>query len=177
MECVAVGEIGGSGLNRIDIQQLSDLVATHGAALRLYARQWCAFPDDALQEALIDLLRQDPVPDHPVAWLYVVVRRRAMNLARAEQRRARHIREVAEACPLWFEDDVDGPLSAADVQHMLAKLDAMDREIVVARIWGELSFEQIAEVVDRSTTVVHRRYQRALTKLDELMRDRLDALR
>jgi RNA polymerase sigma-70 factor (ECF subfamily) len=164
-------------LNRIDTQRLSDLVATHGAALRLYARQWCPLPDDALQEALIDLLRQDPAPDHPVAWLYVAVRRRAMNLARAEQRRTRHYRQAAEGCEPWFCDDAGAPLAAADLERLLARLDALDREIVVARVWGELSFEQIADVVDRSTTVVHRRYQRALAKLGDLMRDTLDALR
>ena len=57
----------------------------HGAAKSLYARQWCRVPDDALQEALIDLARQDPVPDNPVAWLYKTVRRRAMNLAINQQ--------------------------------------------------------------------------------------------
>lgn len=177
VECVAVREIGGSGLNRSDTLQLSDLVAAHGAALRLYARQWCRWPDDAVQEALIDLLRQDPVPDHPLAWLFVAVRRRAMNLARAEQRRTRHQRAAAERCAPWFCDGADSPLTGADVERLLAQLDALDREIVVARIWGELSFEQIADVVDRSTTVVHRRYQRALARLGKLMQDILDALR
>ena len=42
--------------------------------------------EDALQEALIELLRQDPVPADPAAWLFKTVRRRAMNLARGERR-------------------------------------------------------------------------------------------
>ena len=43
--------------------------------MSLYARQWCHAPDDALQEALIELLRQSPAPDNPVAWLYKTLRR------------------------------------------------------------------------------------------------------
>ena len=57
------------------------MIDAHGATLMLYARQWCRDPDDALQEALTELLRQSPAPDSPVAWLHKTVRRRAMNLA------------------------------------------------------------------------------------------------
>lgn len=81
-------------MTRIDAQRIAELVDAHGAALGLYARQWCRAPEDALQEALTELLRQNPPPDHPVAWLYKTVRRRAMNLARAETRRAKHHRQA-----------------------------------------------------------------------------------
>ena len=43
-----------------------------------------------------------------------------------------------------------------ELEPMLAELPRLEREIVVARIWGELSFEQIAELVERSTSAVHR---------------------
>ena len=152
-------------MTQIDAQQLRQLIDAHGAALTLYARQWCR----ALQEALIDLLRQNPVPDHPVAWLHKTVRRRAMNLARAEQRRVRHHRQASEERESWFlpaEDMLDDPV---DVEPMLRQLPPLEREIVVARIWGELSFGQIANLVDRSTSSVHRRYQRALAQLERMM--------
>lgn len=54
-------------MQRIDTERLQQLIDRHGAALTLYARQWCHAPEDALQEALIDLLRQDSVPDCPAA--------------------------------------------------------------------------------------------------------------
>ncbi|MCA9125298.1 MAG: sigma-70 family RNA polymerase sigma factor [Planctomycetaceae bacterium] len=66
-------------MERIDSQSLQTLIDSHGAALKLYARQWCHTPDDALQEALIELLRQHPAPDHPAAWLFTTIRRRAMS--------------------------------------------------------------------------------------------------
>lgn len=156
-------------MTKFDSQQLRLLIDEHGAALALYARQWCRAPDDALQEALIELLRQRPVPDNPVAWLYKTVRRRAMNVARAEQRRTKHHRQASEERASWFlptEATLDEPL---DVEPLLAQLPQLEREIVVARIWGELSFEQIAHLVDRSTSAVHRRYQRALVELGAMM--------
>jgi len=158
----------------IDAQRIGELVDAHGAALALYARQWCRAPEDALQEALIDLLLQSPGPDHPVAWLYKTVRRRAMNLARAERRRAKHHRQACEQRESWFlpTDSVLG--EPVDMEALLRRLPPLEREIVVARVWGELSYAQIAELVDRSTSAVHRRYQRALAELGRIMNNQLE---
>lgn len=156
-------------MTQTDAEQLRQLLDAHGAALMLYARQWCRAPDDALQEALIELLRQNPVPDNRVAWLYKTVRRRAMNLARGEHRRAKHHRRASRQRESWFlpaDDTLDEPI---DLEPFLAELPQLEREIVVARIWGALSFGQIAELVDRSTSSVHRRYQRALTELGKMI--------
>lgn len=161
----------------IDTQQLRQLIDAHGAALSLYARQWCRTPDDALQEALIDLMRQRPVPDNPVAWLYKTIRRRAMNLARAEKRRARHQRQASAERDAWFlpaDDKVDEPL---DVEALLAQLPRLEREIVVARIWGEMSLQEVAELVGRSTSSVHRRYHRALRRLGRAIESQQTSLR
>ena len=161
-------------MTRIDAQRLRELIDTHGAALTLYARQWCRSPEDALQEALIDLLRQIPVPDNPIAWLYKTVRRRAMNLARAERRRVKHHRKACEQRESWFlpADGVsDEPV---DVEALLRRLPPLEREIVVARVWGELSFGQIADLVDGSTSAVHRRYQRALAELGRIISNQLE---
>lgn len=165
----------GSGhVTGIDARRIGELVDAHGAALALYARQWCRAPEDALQEALIDLLRQSPVPDHPVAWLYKTVRRRAMNLARAERRRAKHHRQACEQRESWFLPTDDMPGEHVDVETLLGRLPPLEREIVVARLWGELSYSQIAELVGRSTSAVHRRYQRAVVELGRIMDKQLE---
>lgn len=164
-------------MNQLDTHQLRQLLGAHGAALVLYARQWCRAPDDALQEALIDLLRQAPAPDRPIAWLFKTVRCKAMNLARAEQRRTKHHQQAAEERESWFLHDDPTGFEPGELEPMLAELPQLEREIVVARIWGELSFEQIAELVEHSTSAVHRRYQRALTRLGEMMSGKLDKSR
>lgn len=161
-------------VQRIDTERLKQLIDAHGAALALYARQWCQAPEDALQEALIELLRQDPVPDHPAAWLFKTVRRRAMNLARGERRRAEHHRRAGRQRQGWFLDDGGEEFDSGELAGMLDRLPRLEREIVVARIWGELPFERIAELVDVSSSSVHRRYRRALSLLGDMMNGKLD---
>ena len=81
----------------IDAELLGRLLDEHGAALALYASQWTDAADDCVQEALVELARQPQVPEHVVAWLYRVVKNRALNAARgARRRRERESRAMAE---------------------------------------------------------------------------------
>ncbi len=160
-------------MERLDAEQLRKLIDTCGAALVLYARQWCNAPDDALQEALIDLLRQETPPDRPRAWLYKAVRCRAMNIARAESRRAAHHRRACEQREAWFIADPSRALESGALAGMIERLPPLEREIVVARIWGDLPFDEIAELVDVSTSTAHRRYQKALAMLGDMINGEL----
>ncbi len=139
----------------------------HGAALVLYARQWCVYPDDALQDALIDLAKLALDPCDPVAWLFKTVRRKAINQVRSENRRSKYQQLAAEQREPWFISAPASSMGPSEMESLLAGLPALEREIVVARIWGELSFEQIAELVDRSMSFVYRRYQQALRELEK----------
>ena len=161
-------------VERIDTERLRQLIDAHGAALTLYACQWCNAPEDALQEALIELLRQDPVPDHPAAWLFKTVRRRAMNLARGERRRVERQRRAGQQRQQWFLADGGAEFDSGELAEMLDQLPPLEREIVVARIWGELPFERIAELVDISSSSAHRRYRRALVLLGNMMNGKPD---
>ena len=67
----------------------------HGAALELFARQWCDCPSDVLQDALLKLSEQRPIPDPLLPWLYVVVRNRAISVSRSDRRHRRREREAA----------------------------------------------------------------------------------
>ena len=153
----------------IDGQQLRRVYEEHGAALVLYARQWCVHPDDALQDALIDLAHQTAEPRDPVAWLFKTVRCKAMNQSRSEHRRSKYQQLAAEQREPWFTSESDSMVDASEMQFLLSELPALDREIVVARIWGDMSFEQIAELVERSMSFVYRRYQCTLIVLEKKM--------
>jgi RNA polymerase sigma-70 factor (ECF subfamily) len=161
----------------IDAQRLQELIDKNGSALALYARQWCRTAEDAVQEALVELVRKDPPPDNPLAWLYLATRRRAMNQARAEQRRAKHQRRAGEERENWFVTGDDRRDEPIDLEALLSRLPDLEREIVVARIWGELSFAQIADLVQQPLSSVHRRYQRALTELGKQMPSQRNSLR
>src|SRR5438552_13831220 len=94
-------------------EQLGRLVDAHAAALVLYARQWCAAPEDVVQEAFVKLLAQKHPPAQPVAWLYRVVRNGAVSAARSARRRQRHEAAVAERTPPWFTAAETSRLDAA----------------------------------------------------------------
>lgn len=122
----------------------------------------------------MDLLRQRPAPDNPPAWLFKTVRRKALNLARSESRRATHQQQAALRREPWFEDAHDRRIVVEEVEAALAQLPSLERQIVVARVWGELTFDQIAEVVDKSASSVHRHFHGALEIMAELLGEKTE---
>jgi len=138
---------------------------THGTALKLYARQWCRAPDDAVQEALLKLIRQRRRPAEIAPWLFRVVRNEAISMARGESRRQRRETIVASD-ETWFcasEELLDGKTAT----EALGLLPLEIREIVIAKIWGELTLTQIAGITGLSVSTVHRRIESGLTQLRE----------
>jgi RNA polymerase sigma factor (sigma-70 family) len=137
--------------------EVARLIDAYAGPLVLYARQWSGAPEDVVQDAFLQLVRQSRSPRDPVAWLYRVVRNLALDAAKMARRRQR--RESAVARPVrWFvEPAVDG-LDAETAVAALERLVPQQREVIVAHHWGGLSFEQIAEVVGCSASTAFRRY-------------------
>jgi RNA polymerase sigma-70 factor (ECF subfamily) len=140
------------------------LMDAHAAPLVLYARQWCDVPEDVVQEAFLKLVRQSHPPEDAPAWLYRVVRNGSLDAAKTARRRKR--RESAVARPIrWFvEPQVDG-LDAETAVAALERLPPEQREVIVACHWGDLSFQQIAEVVGCSASTAFRRYTAGVDEL------------
>jgi RNA polymerase sigma factor (sigma-70 family) len=157
----------------IDAEELGRLLDEHGAALALYAAQWTDSPDDCVQEALVALARQRPSPEHVVAWLYRVVKHRALNATRGDQRRReRESRAMAQRFPEIDKSadfDRDDTIAATDA---LVQLESGERELVVMRIWGNLTYEEIGAALNISTTTAYRQYERALIKLRNILESR-----
>jgi RNA polymerase sigma factor (sigma-70 family) len=146
--------------------ELAELVDRHAAALVLYARQWCGCPEDVVQTAFLKLVRLRARPDNLVPWLYRVVRNGAIDASRAARRRQKYEAAAADRADPWFSppDDPTG-LDARAAADALATLPAETREIVVAHLWGGLTFEQIAQAVDSSAATCYRRYAAGLAAL------------
>ena len=151
----------------ISAEAVTRLWDEHGAALVLYAQQWCDAPEDVVQEAFLVLVRQVRAPENPVGWIYRVVRNRAMNAARARGRKARRETVVAHRGEPWFEPAPSDRLDAAEATEALGHLPLDEREVIVARLWGGLGFEQIAGLTGRSLATVYRTFQRGLAALRE----------
>ena len=152
--------------DRVTPELLGRLLDEHGGALALYAAQWTEAADDCVQEALIELARQPCVPESPVAWLYRVVRNRAISQFRAARRRERREQLALRLRPTAAAAD-ELTIDADELAAALESLPEDIREAIVARTWGGLNFEQIAELAGCSTSTAHRRYEAGLAALRE----------
>jgi RNA polymerase sigma-70 factor (ECF subfamily) len=154
----------------MDHDLLGRLLDQHAAALELYARQWCDTPEDVVQEAFLKLAGQREVPSNPAGWLFRVVRNRAIDAGQAARRRKHYETAASSQSPPWFEGDRGESPDAVDPELAAAELGTLpieEREIIVAHLWGGLTFEQIAVVAGCSSSTAHRLYARGLSTLRE----------
>ncbi len=134
--------------------------------LLLIARSFGKSGEDAVQEAFLALSRQPKLPDEPLAWLVKVTRNQILQWNRSEQRRTkRHFARATEFA--WFENAEQIGIDAIEVGEALKKLPTELSEVVTMHLWGQLTFEQIADVVGSSRSTVHRRYTEAIQILRE----------
>jgi RNA polymerase sigma-70 factor (ECF subfamily) len=143
----------------------------HAPALLLFARGWVpghADAEDVVQEAFVRFWRSRTRVADPVAYLYACVKRCALEWLRAGARRSRREEALArsEAEPL-FEDVVEQQERRVAIEAALISLPEKQREVLVMRIWGDLSFPQIAEALGIPTDTAASRYRYALAKLHE----------
>lgn len=155
--------------DRMGPDELGGLIDRHAAALRLFARQRTSDADDVVQEAFVRLVGLAEAPRDPVAWLYRAVRNGAINAGIAASRRRKHEgRASARAAGLDPVGD-DPPIAPEVAEAALAELPVDQREVIVAHLWGGLSFDQAGSLVGTSASSAHRRYHAGLMTL----RDRL----
>ncbi|MEW4453620.1 RNA polymerase sigma factor [Bremerella sp. JC817] len=145
-----------------DVARLSRLLDRHAGALMLYARQLCGDPEDVVQLAFIKLASLEVWPEDSRAWLYRVVRNEAVSQRRSEQRRREREQAIAQHRKSWFVSEPGTQIDAGRAVESLAQLEQQQREIVVARIWGGLSFREIGELIGVSQSTAHREYQNAI---------------
>ena len=100
--------------NHVTPELLSRLLDEHGGALVLFAAQWSDCADDCVQEALIELAGQPALPPNPVAWLFRVVRNRAISHSRSSRRRQRR-EEFAHRLKLQQSAESTEPIDGMDV--------------------------------------------------------------
>lgn len=149
---------------------LGMLYREHAPALLLYARQWPGSDDDIVQDAFVRLAQQSPPPERVLPWLYRVVRNGALATNRADVRRRKR-EGVAGTRQAWFAA-ADDRLDAAEAAGLLAALALELREVIVARVWGGLTFEEVARLVGCSLPTAHRRFQTGLAELRERLEGR-----
>jgi RNA polymerase sigma-70 factor (ECF subfamily) len=153
----------------VDRDQVRRLYEQHGRILLAYA---CVFvadrsvAEDVLHQVFVKLLRGNArIPDNPVAYLCRAVRNTALNLRRD------HAREVSlgpEAA--WLESPPGLQEVGMALEAALQTLPEEQREIIVLRIWGGMSFDEASTALDISPNTAASRYRYGLAKLREQLK-------
>ena len=146
-------------------------VSGNGPRLLLFARQQTRCEEDArdvLQEALVDAWRRSggAVPD--LALVFAGIRRRAIDFARREERRRRRDGEWLDQGfgEGWF---VDGGVEHRELEAALRGIRADFAEVVVLKVWGGLTFDEVARTLGVNAATVASRYRYALRDLQEVL--------
>jgi RNA polymerase sigma-70 factor (ECF subfamily) len=148
----------------------------HSAKFWLYARQKArseADAQDLMQEAIIEAAQRIGNGNPPPAALvFATLHRRAIDWGRQEdRRRARELAISEPASVPWFDTGVEDRERAKAIQGALQKLPEIYREVVTLKIWGELTFLEIADMLQIPANTAASRYRYGLQELRKLARE------
>ena len=156
-----------------------------GPRLLLFARQWLpslADAEDAVQEAFIRFWRKHQGLQDNQGLLFAAVRSAALDHLRREGRRVR--REQAaffDAGAVMNTEPTGSLFSAPDasaqsseeqnrlLESALRQLPAEQREVLTLKVWGELTFAEIADALSIPQNTAASRYRYALCTLRKLL--------
>lgn len=155
---------------------LAEILRAHLRPLVLYAKQWDAeAAEDFVHEAFLKLagsVQQGNTPDNPVSWLYRVVRNLAVDSLRKKRHFQNYRRRCEETAPFFVGRDASSDPESWEHRYdsellaeKLKTLSREEREVIVAHLWGEQSFREIAAFTGRSFSTVRREFHRGLESL------------
>jgi len=139
-----------------------------GPGLVLFARQFVpsvADAEDIVQDAFVRFWRKEHSIENR-ALLFATVRSVALDLLRRDARRARReanaALEVEQSTQPQFDFDDD---SQRELAAAVDRLPVEQREVLVMKIWNELTFAEIGDALAISQNTAASRYRYALASL------------
>ncbi|MGI8603584.1 MAG: RNA polymerase sigma factor [Verrucomicrobiales bacterium] len=158
--------------------------AKHGPRLLLFARQQTrtdADAEDVLQDAVLRLWKsglvqksEEGTEEPSLAAAFTQIRRAAIDQARKNIRQANREQRAVDLGEdqtgvVWFESSLEDDERAHAIEEAMKKLPDYYREVLTLKIWGELTFEQIAETLDIPMNTAASRYRYALQQLRRIL--------
>ena len=149
----------------------SDWFDTHAAALVLLARRWVscqADAEDVVQDAFLRFWRSREQVQEPAGYLYACVKHCALDSQRGRRRQQRreHATARPEAESFLFCRNQQSERRAV-IEAALSRLPNDQAEVLIMKIWGGLTFPQIAAALEISPNTASSRFRYALAKLRE----------
>lgn len=150
-------------------------MGAHTPALLLFARQQTrceADAQDLVQEAIVESWsRQSERTPPPLALVYCTIRRRAIDLARSQTRRSERESSSEPETPFWFDPSVEDRERTRLLQEAMAAIPQMYRDVITLKIWGGLTFAEIAEALEIPANTAASRYRYGLAELRKSTRE------
>jgi RNA polymerase sigma-70 factor, ECF subfamily len=147
------------------MRDIEQLYQDHGPAVLLYVRRsfgWCASAEDVLQETFLQVLRRPGDLDEavsPRAWLFGIAR----HLGQTAARRHRPMAELKESASAAASSDL------VDLREAIRELSPALREPLELRLSEQLSYEEIAQVLEIPIGTVRSRLHNAMRELRRVM--------
>ena len=148
----------------------------HTSRLLLFARQQARFEADAedlVQEAVMECLRRQGEARPPALPLvFATIRRRSIDMARSQDRRAGRESAVRQAQPeTWFDTSMEDREQGQLIQTAMGQLPDIYREVITLKVWGGLTFSEIADSLDIPANTAASRYRYGIAELRKLTRE------
>lgn len=116
-------------------------------------------------------LTSAPLNEQLVAYVFAAVRNAAIDAGRKQQTQKKLAESIFQ---MRASKSTDGLSENNDRSEMLRKaveaLEQPAREVVILKVYGGLTFEQIGQVLEIPGATAATRYRRALTHLEDALR-------
>jgi len=117
--------------------------------------------EDVLQETFLALMQLPQLPSQPEHYCLRSFRNRALNCKRSFWRRLTRELESHR----WFEKSPGESPAERAAMNCLAELPPEQREVIVLKIWNQLTFEEIGGLLEISPNTAAGRYRYGLQKI------------
>ncbi len=153
----------------LNFPQIEDLYRQYGGPLLLFAVSVChesSRAQDAVHQVFLKLMETESLNrvSDPKAYLFASVRNALINDEKARKRNV-----PIEPEKVWFKPPSRDYTAELHLRRALQALPDDQRQVVVLHVWGELTFSQVALVLDISANTAASRYRYAIGKLRDAM--------
>jgi len=142
-------------------------ITENASRFLLFARQQTRSEHDAedvLQEALAESWqRSGGRPES--ALVFATIRRRAIDLGRRHDRRARREEAAAPQDDVWFDSAVHDRETAMLLEEAVRTLPKDLGEVITLKVWGGQTFAEVAATLGIPQGTAATRYRTALSQL------------
>ena len=118
-------------------------------------------------KALENIKKFSPAKGQFSSWLYCIARNTVIDLYRGRKNEV----DINDVWDLSSGEDLARDAAIKErlgkVREHLAKFDSQQREIIIMRVWDELSYKEISEILEKSEASCKMSFCRGIAKLRE----------